>query len=386
MTPLIVQKVPLLDISRQEKPILPELNEAVQKVLASGMYVLGPETLRLEQNLMQYTQAQYAVACASGSEALLMALMACDLKPGDEVIVPSFTFFATASAVARLGGIPIFADINPDTWNLDAADAARKITARTKAIIPVHLFGQTADMDAIQDLADAHHLVVIEDAAQSIGAEYYNKKLQKSVRAGTLGHIGCFSFYPTKNLGACGDGGALTTNDDILSDKLRKLRNHGMEPRYYHNIIGINGRLDAFQAAVLNVKFSYLDTWCAQRQKNAMLYHELFTAAGLTEKIQLPAYPKTGRHVWNQYSICIPDGKRDALRDFLSSKNIGTEIYYPMGLHEQECFQYLKCSDAELPVTHKVSRSIMAIPIFPGITYEEQAYIVDAISEFYVKS
>lgn len=386
MTAESVQRVPLLDIRRQEEPIQEEMNASLQRVLASGGYVLGSEVLKLEETLAEYSQAACAVACSSGSEALLMALMACDLRPGDEVLVPSFTFFATASAVTRLGGVPVFTDILRDTWNMDPADARRKITSRTKAIIPVHLFGLAVDMDALLALGAEFGIPVIEDAAQSIGAEYFSEKTGSSARVGSMGLISCFSFYPTKNLGACGDGGALTTNDPAIDTKLRLIRNHGMHPRYYHKMIGINGRLDAFQGAVLNVKFPHLDTWTEQRRENALRYRELFTAAGLEGKIQLPFFPETGRHVWNQFCICFKDGKRDAVREFLGTKNIGTEIYYPLGLHEQECFGHLGCGRPDLlPVTYDISRSIMALPIFPGMTPAEQAYVVDAISEFFTQ-
>ncbi len=378
-----VQRVPLLDIRRVEGPIMPELEKALADVLASGMFVLGGDVKKLEETLAAYSQAAEGVACSSGSEALLMALMACDIQPGDEVIVPSFTFFATASAVARLGAVPVFADIRPDTWNINPDDARRKITPRTKAIIPVHLFGMTAEMDALNEMAVQHGLSVIEDAAQSVGAEYYSEKTGKSSRVGALGKICCFSFYPTKNLGACGDGGALTTNDAEIAEKLRLIRNHGMAPRYYHQMIGINGRLDAFQGAILNVKFKHLDTWTGMRQENARRYRELFTAAGLEKHIQLPVFPETGRHVWNQFSVLVKDGKRDALREFLAKKNVGTEIYYPMGLHEQACFTYLGVKPGDLPVTDAVTRSIMALPIFPGMAEAEQAYVVDSMAEFF---
>ena len=380
-----VQGVPLLDIRRREGAIFEELRDAMNRVLESGMFVLGNEITRLEETLAAYSGAKFAVACASGSEALLMALMACDIQPGDEVIVPSFTFFATASAVARLGAVPVFSDILPDTWNLDPADVARKITSRTKAIIPVHLFGLACDMDALNALAAEHSLMMIEDAAQSIGSEYFSPITGKTTRVGALGHMACFSFYPTKNLGACGDGGALTTDDEELFKKLRLIRSHGMEPRYYHQVIGINGRLDAFQGAVLNVKFRYLDDWTVDRQKNAANYRKLFADANLAEHIQLPVFPETGRHVWNQFSIRIKNGKRDALRSFMTEQKVGTEIYYPLGLHEQECFQYLEYRPGMLPVTDAVTRDILALPVFPGMTEDEQAYVVGKIRDFFVR-
>lgn len=383
MTAESVQRVPLLDIRRTEAPILEEMKAALAGVMDSGMFVLGGEVKKLEETLAAYSQAAQGVACASGSEALLMALMACDIRPGDEVIVPSFTFFATASAVARLGAVPVFADIREDTWNINPEDVRRKVTPRTKAVIPVHLFGLAAEMDALNEIAAEHGLMMVEDAAQSIGAEYTSEKTGKSSRVGGLGDVCCFSFYPTKNLGACGDGGALTTDNDEMAEKLRLIRNHGMAPRYYHQVIGINGRLDAFQGAILNVKFPHLDTWTGLRQENARRYRELFLAAGLEKFIQLPVFPETGRHVWNQFSVLVKDGKRDAMREFLAGKNVGTEIYYPMGLHEQACFAYLGAKPGDLPVTDMVTRSVTALPIFPGMTPEEQAYVVDSMAEFF---
>ncbi|MBQ6109386.1 MAG: DegT/DnrJ/EryC1/StrS family aminotransferase [Thermoguttaceae bacterium] len=373
--------VPFLDLSRHVASLKPAIKEGLASVVDSGIFVLGPEIAQFEKNLAEYCGTRFAVACASGSEALLMALMAIDLKPGDEVIVPSFTFFATASAVVRLGGTPVFADICPDSLNMDPADVERKITSRTRAILPVHLFGRAADMEKLDAIAKAHGLELIEDCAQAIGAEAVLADGQNH-RVGSMGSIGCFSFYPTKNLGTMGDGGALTTQNEALAEKLKLLRGHGMQPRYFHKIIGINGRLDAFQGIVLNQKFPFLDGWTAERQQIAERYLDLFKSKpALADKIQLPAQASSGRMVWNQFCICT--NERNDLEKFLADRKIGTAIYYPFGLHEQECFRYLNYAPEDLPVTYRVSRSILALPIFPGLTSAEQEEVVEGIAEFY---
>lgn len=373
--------VPFLDLSRHIASLKSQIKEGLASVVDSGIFVLGPEIAQFEKNLAEYCGTRFSVACASGSEALLMALMAIDLKPGDEVIVPSFTFFATASAVVRLGGTPVFADICPDSLNMDPADVERKITSRTRAILPVHLFGRAAEMEKLDAIAKAHGLELIEDCAQAIGAEAVLADGQNH-RVGSIGSIGCFSFYPTKNLGTMGDGGALTTQSEALAEKLKLLRGHGMQPRYFHKIIGINGRLDAFQGIVLNQKFPYLDGWTAERQQIAERYLSLFRSKpALTDKIQLPAQAGAGRMVWNQFCICT--NERNDLEKFLADRKIGTAIYYPFGLHEQECFRYLNYAPEDLPVTYRVSRSILALPIFPGLTADEQEEVVEGIAAFY---
>lgn len=381
--------VPFLDLNRHIAPLKHSIKEGLAAVVDSGAFVLGPEVARLEKTLAEYCGVKHAVACASGSEALLMALMALNIKPGDEVIVPSFTFFATASAVVRLGGTPVFADILPETLNIDPADVERKITSRTRAILPVHLFGRAAAMKELLEIAASHGLSVVEDAAQAIGAEATLED-GKNHRVGSMGAVGCFSFYPTKNLGTMGDGGALTTNDDALAEKLLLIRGHGMSPRYFHKIIGINGRLDAFQGLVLNQKFPFLDSWTAQRQEIAARYDEMFTShPALKECIRIPSKAGRDRHVWNQYCICVTDPEltnlRDKLRQYLAEMKIGTEIYYPFGLHEQECFQYLNYAPTQLPVTYSVSRTILALPVFPGLTLDEQTAVADGIAAFFHK-
>jgi dTDP-4-amino-4,6-dideoxygalactose transaminase len=371
------KSVPLLDLGRQHGPLLDELTAALRRVCQSGAFVLGPEVKNLEQAVAEYCRVKHAIGCASGSDALLLALMACDIGPGDEVIMPSFTFFATASAATRLGAKPVFADIDPATFNADPAAVGRLVTHATKAILPVHLFGQCADMDTIIKIANKAKLPVIEDCAQSIGAEWNGR------RAGDIGAIGCFSFYPTKNLGGAGDGGMLTTNDDQLAEKLRLLRQHGMNPRYYHKVVGINSRLDSFQAAVLNVKMPHLDQWTELRQANAARYGELFAESGLDRVLGLPRAMPECRHVWNQYVIRVPDGRRDALREFLAKAKIGSEIYYPLGLHDQECFRYLDYKPGDLPETDRAAREVLALPIFPELTAEEQQCVVARIAEFF---
>ena len=368
--------VPILDLKRQPAELREQIIASLTRVCDGGGFVLGPDVTELEKGIADYCRVEHAVGCASGSDALLLALMAFDIGAGDEVIVPSFTFFATASAVTRLGAKPVFVDIRPETFNLDPADVRRKLSTATRAIMPVHLFGQCADMNALGQLADERGLPVIEDAAQAIGAESDGR------RAGAMGQIGCFSFYPTKNLGGAGDGGMLTTRSVDLAARLRLLRGHGMEPRYYHKVIGINSRLDSFQAAVLNCKLPHLESWTAERQTIAERYAECFVAEGLEHRVILPRAAQGNRHVWNQYVIRVPDGRRDALRNYLKEARIGTEIYYPLGLHEQECFRYLDYAPTDLPQTYRASREVLALPMFPGLAAAEQEQVVAGIGTF----
>lgn len=369
--------VPLIDMSRQYASIENEIQTALARVCASGKFVLGPDCSELEQSLARYCRVKHTIACASGSDALLLALMALEVGPGDEVILPSYTFFATASAVARLGARPVFADIQPDTFNIKPAAVGRLISDKTKAILPVHLYGQCADMQALVDLGMNRDLAVIEDAAQAIGAEHAGQ------RAGGMGDIGCFSFYPTKNLGGFGDGGLLTTNRDHLAEKLRLLRVHGMQPRYYHQLLGINSRLDSLQAAVLNVKLPHLDDWTEARQHHAERYAGLFDETGLDRVLTLPPTAPHRRHVWNQYIVRVPDGRRDALRQHLAERKIGTEIYYPVPLHLQPCFAYLGYHLGDLPETERAAAETLALPIFPELTAAEQDLVVREIAGFF---
>jgi dTDP-4-amino-4,6-dideoxygalactose transaminase len=372
-----VQGVALLDLKRQYAVIKDEITDALQRVCDSGAFVLGPEVKTLEKSLAQYCQVEHSVACASGSDAILLALMAAEVGPGDEVIVPSFTFFATASAVSRLGAKPVFADIEPVSFNLSPVDTARKVTQRTKAIIPVHLFGQMAEMQSFNTLAQHHGIAVIEDAAQAVGSELEGR------RAGSWGDMGAFSFYPTKNLGGAGDGGLVTARNEVLRQRLHLLHVHGMEPRYYHSIIGINSRLDSFQAAILNVKMKYLEGWTMMRIQNAARYNDLFDDAGLTQTLTLPKSLPNRRHVWNQYTVRVPDGRRDDLRQSLSERKIGAEIYYPLGLHEQECYRHLGYRRDSLPETYRACQEVLALPIFPELTEAEQRIVVQGIKSYF---
>ncbi len=369
--------VPLLDVGRGNGPLRDEILAAISRVCDSGRFLFGPDVKQLEESVAALSGAKHAIGCASGSDALLLALMATDIGPGDEVIVPSFTFFATASAVWRLGATPVFVDIDRATFNIDPTLIEPAITSATKAILPVHLFGQCADMDAICKIGKRHDLIVIEDAAQAIGAEHCGRG------AGSMSHIGCFSFYPTKNLGGFGDGGMLTTSDDKLAGRLRLLAAHGMNPRYYHSDVGINSRLDSIQAAVLNVKMTRLSSWTAARQENAANYDRLFRAAGLHRKLVLPGASDDFLHVWNQYTVRVPGGQRDALRARLAEANIGSEIYYPVPLHQQQCFRALGYSAGSLPQTERAAAEVLSLPIFPELTIDEQHAVVQHIAEFY---
>lgn len=369
------RQVPLLDVGRGNGPLMNEIQAAIGRVCQSGRFVLGPDVQDFEKNVIAYTGARHAIACASGSDAILLALMAYDIGPGDEVICPSFTFFATASAVVRLGAKPVFVDIDPLTFNLDTTKLSAAITPRTKAIMPVHLFGQCANMLETLSVAIQHKVPVIEDAAQALGARFGGK------HAGVMGAIGCYSFYPTKNLGGFGDGGLITAHDEALAAKIRKLAAHGMSPRYYHSLLGINSRLDSIQAAVLNVKLPHLEEWGTLRRENAMRYTKLLTAAGLDKVIGLPATSSACVHVWNQYTIRVPHGKRDAVRAALGTAGIGSEIYYPLPLHQQECFQSLGYKTGDLPETERAAAEVLSLPIFPELTTDEQTYVVEQLAE-----
>ena len=369
--------VGLLALDRQYAVLREEIRTAIERVCDSGRFVLGPDVAELEAELARALDVPHVISCASGSDALLLALMAIDIKPGDEVILPSYTFFATASAVTRLGAVPIFADIDPNTYLVDPVDVQRKVSKRTKAIIPVHLFGRTADMDAILPIAKAAGIPVIEDAAQSILSTWHGRC------SGAIGDIGCFSFYPTKNLGGVGDGGFLTTTRDDLAKSLKLLRVHGMEPRYYHQVVGINSRLDSIQAAVLRVKLPHLDAWTTARQQNAARYMELFSQYDLDENIATPGDEPRGRHVWNQFVIRVAGGRRDALRAHLAKCNVGTEIYYPVPLHLQQCFAPLGWQKGDLPETERAAEETLALPIFPELEPAEQRTVVGRIAEFF---
>ena len=368
-------KVPLLDLKIQNEALRSEVDAAIKKVLDSNGFILGAEVAALEKELAEYCQTKYAIGCASGTDALLLALMAYDIGAGDEVVTTPYSFFATASSITRLGAKPVFVDIDPKTYNLDVTQIESKITEKTRAIQPVHLFGQCADMNALREVSEKYNIPLVEDAAQAIGAEEDGK------RAGDMGAIGCFSFYPSKNLGAMGDAGFMTTNDEALAQKLFALRVHGSFERYYHKWVGLNSRLDAMQAAILRVKLPHLDSWTEARQNNAANYRTLFTDKGLTEAIILPTERENVRHIYNQFVIRVPE-KRDELKQFLQENDIGTDIYYPVSLHLQECFDYLGCRSGDFPESEKASCETLALPIYPELNAAQQEFVVGKIAEF----
>jgi dTDP-4-amino-4,6-dideoxygalactose transaminase len=364
-------KVPLLDLKAQYLSIKPEVDAAVAEVFESQHFILGPKVEQCEQAIAAYSTVAHAIGVSSGSDALLACLMAENIGDGDEVITTPYTFFATAGAIARLGAKPVFVDIDPKTYNIDPAQIAAKITSRTRAIIPVHLYGQMADMDPIMAIANEHKLVVIEDAAQAIGSEY------KGRRAGSIGHYGCFSFFPSKNLGCAGDGGMIVTGDAARAEKLRVLRAHGSKPKYFHKIVGGNFRLDAIQAAIVTAKLPHLDSWTAARQNNAKLYDQLFAEVALP--VILPTV-SANRHIFNQYVIRVDE--RDKLQAFLKDKGIGTEVYYPVPMHLQECFAYLGNKKGEFPESERAALHTVALPVHPELSEAQARYVVDCIGEF----
>lgn len=371
-------KVPLLDLSEQHNGLRQEIEAAIGRVLDANAFILGGEVKAFEEEAAVYCGTKHSIGCASGSDALLLAMMALDVKAGDEVITTPYSFFATVSAITRLGATPVFVDIDPATYNLDVAQIEAKITEKTKAIQPVHLFGQCADMKALTEISEKHNIPLVEDAAQAIGSE------ENGTRAGAMSAVGCFSFYPSKNLGGMGDGGLMTTNDDALAEKLFALRVHGAAKRYHHKWVGLNSRLDGFQGAVLRVKLPHLDSWSAKRKANADRYRELFTDAGLAEQITLPLERENVRHIYNQFVIRVPN-RRDELREFLTAKGVGTDVYYPIPLHLQECFAYLGYREGDLPESERASHETLALPIFPELKEEQQDYVVKTISEFFQK-
>ena len=365
--------VPLLDLQAQYRPLRDEILAAITRVCDSQRFILGPEVDALERELAQHIGAGHAVTMSSGTDAILAVLMALGIGPGDEVITPTFSFFATAGCVARVGATPVFVDIDPLTFNADAEEIGRAITPRTKAIMPVHLYGLLADMDAIMAEAADRGVPVIEDACQAIGATRNGRQ------AGTIALSGCFSFFPSKNLGAFGDAGLVTTNDPALANELRLLRNHGAEPKYFHKRIGGNFRLDAIQAAVLRVKLPHLNAWSEARRANAWRYHELFAAAGLAGRVTLPIEPRGAHHIFNQYVIRVPN--RDRVREYLTAQGIGTEIYYPVPFHLQECFAPLGYKAGMFPHAEKAAAEVLAIPIYGELTLEQQQAVVAALAD-----
>ncbi len=373
--------VPLLDLKAQYQSLRAELDAAVLAVMESQVFIGGPEVEACEAALADYCRVEHAIGVSSGTDALLLALMAEGIGPGDEVITSPFTFFATGGCIHRVGATPVFVDILPETFNIDPRAVAAAITPRTRALMPVHLFGQCADMDPLLDHVKMNGLTLFEDAAQAIGAE------SRGRRAGTMGDYGCFSFFPSKNLGGAGDGGMVSTGDAEKAKRLRRLRNHGSEPKYYHRDIGGNFRLDAIQAAVVRVKLRHLDRWTEARQRNAALYDRLFEASGLADgPLRLPSHPPlTGacscRHVFNQYTLRAE--RRDALRAFLLQRGIGHEVYYPVPLHLQECFAFLGYAKGSLPESERAANEVISLPIYPELGEARIREVVGAISDFY---
>ena len=375
--------VPLLDLKAHHEPLHHEVMAALEQTFRSQAFILGPEVAKLEERVAAYSQARFGIGVSSGTDALLLALMAIGVGPGDEVITTPYSFFATAGAVARLGAKPVLVDVDPRTYNIDPSKIGKAVTPKSKAVIPVHLYGQCADMAPILDLAQRHNLKVIEDAAQAIGAEYRDGR-----RAGSMGTVGCLSFFPSKNLGCLGDGGMVVTNDADLAERMKVLRVHGGKPKYYHKLIGGNFRLDTIQAAVLNVKLNYLDQWTQQRQENARRYQTLFQQSGVVQKGKVrlpdPVYRDSGAkhyHIYNQFVLRV--GKRDDLMAYLKQKGIGTEIYYPVPFHLQECFGYLGHKEGDFPESERAAKETVAIPIYPELSSAQQAEVVEAIAAFY---
>jgi dTDP-4-amino-4,6-dideoxygalactose transaminase len=367
--------VPLLDLKAQYAAIKTEVDAAIAEVLETQHFILGPKVDQCEKAIAAYSNCAHGIGVSSGSDALLACLMAEDIGPGDEVITTPYTFFATAGAIARLGATPVFVDIDPVTYNLDVLQIAAKVNHRTRAIMPVHLYGQMADMDAVMQIAQEHGLIVIEDAAQAIGAEY------KGRRAGSIGHYGCFSFFPSKNLGAAGDGGMIVTNDAGRAEKLKCIRGHGSKPKYYHKLLGGNFRLDAIQAAIVSAKLPHLDNWTAARQRNAKRYDDLFAAAGLA--VGLPKVT-ADRHIFNQYVIRVPF--RNELQKHLQKQGVGTEVYYPVPMHLQECFASLGHKVGAFPESERAALETLALPVHPELTREQAEYVVRCIRDFPVVS
>ncbi|MCC5841874.1 MAG: DegT/DnrJ/EryC1/StrS family aminotransferase [Opitutales bacterium] len=365
--------VPLLDFSRQHAALEAPLKEVFARVLDSGQFILGPEVEAFEQEVAAYLEVPHALGVSSGTDALTLAMMALGIEPGDEVLCPVFTFFGTAGCIARLGAVPVWVDVREDTFNIDLEDAARKVSKRTRAIVPVHLFGQPCDMQCVVAFAQSHNLWVLEDAAQAIGARY------KGEPVGGFGNCGAFSFYPTKNLGGFGDGGLLTSRDSDFTERARRLRNHGMHPKYFHSDIGGNFRLDALQAALLRVKLPHLESYHAARRAHAAFYNAQLS--GL-EGVSLPHVRSEVESVWNQYTIRVPDGRRDELRRHLSAHGIGTEIYYPVALHEQVCFRNMGRGGESIRVGSALAASVISLPVFPEMTDRERAEVVSAVRSF----
>ncbi len=367
--------VPFIDLVPQFNAMSAEIMATVEKVFSEQKFILGDEVSELEREIAEYCDARHAIGCNSGTDALIIALQALGIGEGDEVITTPFSFFATASSICRAGATPVFVDINPETFNLDASAVEDAITPRTKAIMPVHLFGQCCDMEALWRIAQKYDLEIVEDACQAIGAEYQGR------RTGVLGSVGCFSFFPTKNLGGAGDGGMMTTDDPELAKRLKCLRVHGDVGQYEHIEVGMNSRLDSLQAAVLRVKLRKLDSWTEARQQNANHYGDMFRQEGVLDTIILPKIEPNRRHVFNQYCIRVRQGHRDQLMQHLKAKKIGCAVYYPKPLHLQKCFKHLGYRPGQFPESEAASRDILALPSYPELPVSDQARVVAAVSD-----
>ncbi len=365
-----MDKIPIIDLKRQHKPIEGELVDAFKKVLESGQFILGPELEKFEQNASEYLKVKYAIGVGNGTDALTLALKALDIKEGDEVITTPFTFFATAETIAMLGAVPVFVDVDDSTLNIDANKIEEKITPKTKAILPVHIFGQGARMEKILEIAKKYNLKVIEDTAQGFGATRNGKYL------GTIGDIGTFSFFPTKNLSCLGDGGLITTNDDSLAKKVKMLRVHGSPKKYYHEFLGYNSRLDSIQAAFLNVKLKYIDAWNARRREIAEIYNR-----ELKPFVRVPEVDEGNIHIYHQYTIRTD--KRDALNDFLNNRGIMTQVHYPIPLHLQPALSYLGYKEGDFPVAERATKEVLSLPVFPELTDDEISYVIDSVKAFF---
>lgn len=368
--------VPLCDLQAQYRPLQAEIEARLQQVLLSSQVIQGPEVAGLEEEVAAYCGVGHAVGCSSGSDALLLALAALEVGPGDEVITTPYTFFATAGAICRTGAKPVFVDIDPDTWNLDPHLVEKAITPRTRAIIPVHLFGQCADMDLLWRIAERNDLILIEDACQALGSEYQGKK------AGSLGSLACFSFYPSKNLGGYGDGGMVVTSDQAWAERMACLRMHGMPVRYHHKFLGWNARLDAIQAAILRIKLPYLDHWVEQRMEAAHRYDALLEEYELGKWLHVPVVRPNRKHSFNQYVVRVAAAQRDALMKHLKNEGIGCEVYYPVPLHLQEALAHLGYRTGSFPTSETASRTVLALPMFPEITPEQQHRVIGVCAAF----
>jgi UDP-2-acetamido-2-deoxy-ribo-hexuluronate aminotransferase len=374
-------QIEMVDLKSQYKKIKTEIDEAVISCISSTSFINGPAVKEFQLNLEQYLGVKHVIPCANGTDSLQIAMMALDLKPGDEVICPAFTYVATAEVIGLLGLTPIMVDVDPDTFNIDAADIEKAITPKTKAIVPVHLYGQSCDMEPIMKLAEQYNLYVIEDNAQAIGADYTFSN-GMSAKTGTIGHIGSTSFFPSKNLGCYGDGGALMTNDDDLAKKMRMIANHGQEKKYYHKVLGCNSRLDTIQAAILNVKIKHLDLYSQARNEMAFFYDSIFAEI---DEVEIPRRQLNSTHVFHQYTLKVKDGRRNELQKYLSEKEIPSMIYYPLPLYKQEAFQQFVTSDFKLPITEELCNQVLSLPIHTEMNVDKINFICNSVKSFFEK-